>query len=57
MKDATAVEHTQDHISSPILIGLVLILLVGCDAVMTVRQLNSPVEPEGAAPRRFPRFR
>jgi len=56
MKEVTVVGRTQDHISVQILIVLVLILLVGCDPGMTVRQMNSSIESESAAATTMPKI-
>ena len=55
MKEFTTVGRRQDHVSDRILMMLmVLILLVGCDPGMTVRQINSFVESESAATTTIP---
>ena len=56
MKELTTVGRTQDSVSARILILLALILLVGCDPGMTVRQINSSVESESAAATTIPKI-
>ena len=56
MKEVTAVGRTQDHVPSKISIVLVLILVVGCDPGITVRQIDSSVESESAAATTIPKI-
>jgi hypothetical protein len=56
MKEVNAIGRTQDPASARTLIVLLLILFVGCDPGMTVRQINSSVESEGATVTAIPKI-
>lgn len=56
MNEVNAVGRTQDHAFVRTLMVLVLILFVACDPGMTVRQIDSSVESEGATTTTTPKI-